>query len=144
MWKGTGVSQNKRHSWSDWMEKKQIHGQTIRTAGADFKSAGEGILSLLVLPPQNLTLDFMKSRLVLKWASLVAQMVKASAYHVGDLGSIPGLGRSSGEGKGNPLQYSCLENPMSRGALRATVHGIARVGYNLETKSPPPTLDNGC
>ena len=40
---------------------------------------------------------------------------KASAYNAGDLGSIPGLGRSPGEGKGNPLQYSCLENPMDRG-----------------------------
>ena len=42
---------------------------------------------------------------------------KASAYNVGDPGSIPGLGRSSGEGNGNPLQYSCLDNPMDRGAL---------------------------
>ena len=41
---------------------------------------------------------------------------KASAYNVGDLGSIPGLGRSCGEGNGNPLQYSCLENPMDGGA----------------------------
>ena len=41
---------------------------------------------------------------------------KASAYNVGDLASIPGLGRSSGEGNGNPLQYSCLENPMDGGA----------------------------
>ena len=41
---------------------------------------------------------------------------KASAYNVGDLGSIPGSGISSGEGNGNPLQYSCLENPMDRGA----------------------------
>ena len=41
---------------------------------------------------------------------------KASAYSVGDLGSIPGLGRSPGEGSGNPLQYSCLENSMDRGA----------------------------
>ena len=40
----------------------------------------------------------------------------ASVYNVGDLGSSPGLGRSSGEGNGNPLQYSCLENPMDRGA----------------------------
>ena len=42
---------------------------------------------------------------------------KASAYNVGDLGLIPGLGRSPGKGNGNPLQYSCLENPMDRGAL---------------------------
>ena len=47
--------------------------------------------------------------------SLVAQMVKASACNGGDLGLIPGLGRSSGEGNGNPLQYSCLENSMDGG-----------------------------
>ena len=41
---------------------------------------------------------------------------KASVYNAGDLGLIPGLGRSAGEGNGNPLQYSCLENPMDRGA----------------------------
>ena len=41
---------------------------------------------------------------------------KASAYNAGDLGSIPGLGRSTGEGNGNPLQYSCLENPKDGGA----------------------------
>ena len=46
---------------------------------------------------------------------------KASAYNVGDLGSIPGSGRSSGEGNGNPLQYSCLKNPMDRGAWWVTV-----------------------
>ena len=43
-------------------------------------------------------------------------MVKASAYNAGDPASIPGLGRSPGEGNGNPLQYSCLENPMDGGA----------------------------
>ena len=51
---------------------------------------------------------------------------KMSAYHAGDLGSTPGLGRSPGEGNGNPLQYSCLENPMDRGAWWATVHGVAK------------------
>ena len=49
-------------------------------------------------------------------ASLLAQTVKESAYNAGDLGSTPGLGRSPGEGNGNPLRYSCLENPMDRGA----------------------------
>ena len=49
--------------------------------------------------------------------SLVTQMVKVSVYNVGDPGLIPGLGRSSGEGNGAPLQYSCLENPMDGGAL---------------------------
>ena len=46
----------------------------------------------------------------------MAQTVKASAYNVGDQGSIPELGRSPGKGNGNLLQYSCLENPMDRGA----------------------------
>ena len=51
---------------------------------------------------------------------------KASAYNVGDLGSIPGSGRSLGEANGNPLQYSCLENPMDQGVWWATVHGVAK------------------
>ena len=51
---------------------------------------------------------------------------KESACNVGDPGSIPGLGRSPGERNGYPLQYSCLENPMDRGAWRATVHGITK------------------
>ena len=51
---------------------------------------------------------------------------KVSAYNAGDLGSIPGLERSPGEGNGTPLQYSCLENPMVRGAWWARVHGVAK------------------
>ena len=51
---------------------------------------------------------------------------KASVYNAGDLGSIPGLGRFPGEGKGNPLQYYCLENPMDRGAWWATVHVVVK------------------
>ena len=62
---------------------------------------------------------------------------KESACSAGDPSSIPGSGRSPGEGNGNPLQYSCLENPMDRGAWRATVHGVARVGHDLVTKPPP-------
>ena len=56
--------------------------------------------------------------------------VKASACNVGDLGSIPGSGRYPGEGNSNPLQYSCLENPMDRGAWWATVHGSQRVRHD--------------
>ena len=52
--------------------------------------------------------------------------VKASACNAGDLGLIPGSGRSPGEGNGNPLQYSCLENPMDGGAWWATVHWVAK------------------
>ena len=51
---------------------------------------------------------------------------KESAYNTGDSGLIPGSGRSPGEGNGNPLQYSCLENSMDRGAWQATVHGEAK------------------
>ena len=50
----------------------------------------------------------------------------ARAGDARDMGSIPGLGRSPEEGKGNLLQYSCLENPMDRGAWQATVHGVAK------------------
>ena len=55
-----------------------------------------------------------------------AQTVKESISNAGDLGLIPGLGRSPGEGSGYPLQYSALENSMDRGAWRATVHGVAK------------------
>ena len=50
------------------------------------------------------------------------------ASNAGDPGSVPGPGRSPGEGNGNPVQYSCLENPMDRGAWQAIVHGAQRVG----------------
>ena len=63
------------------------------------------------------------------WASKVVLVVKnllANAGDIRDTGSIPGLGRSPGEGSSNPLQYSCLENPMGRGAWWATVHGVAK------------------
>jgi len=50
---------------------------------------------------------------------------KDSAYNTEDLGSIPGLGKSSGEGNGNTFSYSCLENQMDRGARRTTVHGLS-------------------
>ena len=59
-------------------------------------------------------------------ASLVAQMVKVSAYNVGDLGSTPGSGRSPGEGNGNTLQYPCLENLTDTGAWWAAVHGVTK------------------
>ena len=64
----------------------------------------------------------------------MAQMVE-SACNVGELVLIPGLGRSPGEGNGNPLQYSCLGNPMDRGAWRAIVHGVSKesdVTYQLD------------
>ena len=62
------------------------------------------------------------------WAFLVARQVKKEkpACNAGDLGLIPGSERSPGEGNDNPLQYSCLETSMDRGAWRATVHEVAK------------------
>ena len=62
--------------------------------------------------------------------------VKASTCNAGDLGSIPGSGRSPGEGNGNSLQYSCLENPMDGGAWWATVHVVARRVLEKTLESP--------
>ena len=69
------------------------------------------------------------------WASLVVLVVKIPPANAGDKrdwGSIPGLGRSPGEGNGNPLQYSCLENPVDRGTWRATVHRVAQSQTRLK------------
>ena len=62
---------------------------------------------------------------------------KEYACNAGDLGSIPGLGRSPGGGNDNPLQYSCLENPMDREAQQASVYEVARAGHDLVIKPPP-------
>ena len=69
----------------------------------------------------------MKNSTASVFASLVAQI----ACNAGDPGSIPGLGRSPGEGSGTPLQYSCLENPLDRGAWRVPVHRVAESGTGL-------------
>ena len=83
----------------------------------------------------------------LKWIHIIPPMQqgfphgsvgKVSACNAVDPASIPGSGRSPGEGNGNPLQYSCLESPMDRGAWQATLHGTARVRHDLVTKPPPP------
>ena len=71
-------------------------------------------------------------------ASQVALVVKNLPANSGDLrnvGLIPGLERSPGEGNGNPAQYSCLENPMDRGAWQATVHGVAKCQTQLKQLS---------
>ena len=69
------------------------------------------------------------------WGSL--KMPLASAYNAGDPHSIPGSGRSPGEGNGNPLQYSCLENPMDGGAWQAAVHGVAESQTRLNDSTFP-------
>ena len=67
---------------------------------------------------------------------------KESVCNAGDTDSIPGLGKSPGEGIGDPLRYSCLGNLKDRGAWEAIVHGVARVRDNLATKPslPPPII----
>ena len=85
--------------------------------------------SAVILEPKKIksVTVFVSSPIYLPWrTSLVAQMLKRLAYNAGDLGLVTGSGKSSGEGKGNPLQYSCLENPMDRGAWWTTVHGVAK------------------
>ena len=75
---------------------------------------------------------------ITKWASQVALVVKNPAANAGDIrdaGLIPGLGRSPGGGCGNPLQYSCLENPTDRGAWLATVHRVAKSQTQLKQLS---------
>ena len=69
-------------------------------------------------------------------------MVKNPPANAGDLGSIPGLGRSPGIGNGDPLQYSCLENSMDRGALWAMVHGVAKTWTRLSTHTCPGSNRN--
>ena len=71
-------------------------------------------------------------------------VVKISPANTGDSGSIPGLGRSPEIGNGNPLQYSCLGNPMDKGAWWVTVHRVTRVGHNIVTKPPPPLNKSHC
>ena len=71
-------------------------------------------------------------------------MVKNLPVNIGDTrdtGSVPGLGRSPGVGNGVPLQYSCLENPMDRGILRATVHGVAKNRHDSDFELPSPLIN---
>ena len=85
-----------------------------------------------------------RNSLLLRLGFPVGSAGKESACNVGDLGSVPGLGRSPGEGKGYPLQYSGLENSMDRGAWKATVHGVAKSQTRLSNfhmaQMPPGTL----
>ena len=87
----------------------------------------------VIFPPEFIQVNPRATKpLLVKSSSFYGQrssdsVVKNPPANAGDedVGSIPGSGRSSGGGRGNPLQYSCLENPMDRGAWRAVVHGVA-------------------
>ena len=65
------------------------------------------------------------AKLLLHYLAMGRDFPGAVVVNARDEGSVPGVGRSPGGGHGNPLQYSCLEKPMNRGAWRATVHGVA-------------------
>ena len=105
----------------------------------------DNVMSLLFITCSRFVIPFLarKQRLLISWHLLIwgfshSSVGKESACSAGDVMSIPGSGRSPGEGNGNPLQYSCLQNLMDRGAWEATAHGVTRVGHDLVTKPPPP------
>ena len=83
------------------------------------------ILLMRKLRHSEIIINFLTSMSPIEWLSSVG---KESVYSAGDPGSIPGSERSPGEGNGNLLQYSCLENPMDKGACQTIVHGVTRVG----------------
>ena len=112
----------------DWLDLPVVQ-QTVKILLQNHNSEASA-LSLLYGPaPTILTLIFLS---LFSAGNLVSEYFpgsldgKASAYNAGDPGSIPGSGRSPREGNGNPLQYSCLENPMDQGAWWAKVHGVAK------------------
>ena len=70
---------------------------------------------------------------------LVVKNLPANSGDIRDMSAIPGSGRSTGGGHSNPLQHSCLENPMNRGAWWATVPGVT-IGHDKVTKPPPPII----
>ena len=76
-----------------------------------------------------------KNGLWISWASQVTLVIKNSPANAGDAGSVPGLGRFPGGGHGNPLQYSCLGNPMDREAWQAAVYGVAKCWTQLKQLS---------
>ena len=98
-----------------------VKGHTVGRARGSHLNWGQDIIWRVYLCPDA---DFVTPELRPS-SEFTGSEVKASACNAGDLGWIPRLGRSSGEGNGNPLQYSCLENPMDRGTWWATVHGVA-------------------
>jgi len=76
----------------------------------------------------------MQASIQVRYIDIRASLIlrgKKSTYNAGDSGPVPGSGRSPEEGNGNPLRYSCLENPMHRGAWRATVHGVTKSPIQL-------------
>ena len=94
------------------------------------RSAGRHGLMGRESPQRGLCEADIQTSIIINGGFPCSSVGKESACNAGDLGSIPGSGRSPGGGNGNPLWYSCLENPMDRGAWRATVHRVARDGHD--------------
>ena len=118
--------ESEKISINDLIYKAEIETQTVRTniwiprvKGRDGMNGDTGIdiYTLLILCIKKITIDNLDFS--------GGSMVKNPPANPGDLGSIPGWRRSLGEGNGNPLQYSCLENTMDRGARWATAHGVS-------------------
>ena len=118
--------ESEKISINDLIYKAEIETQTLRTniwiprvKGRDGMNGDTGIdiYTLLILCIKKITIDNLDFS--------GGSMVKNTPANPGDLGSIPGWRRSIGEGNGNPLQYSCLENTMDRGARWATAHGVS-------------------
>ena len=100
-----------------------------------------GLTDLISFQTKGLSRVFSRSTILRRkffstqpsWGSPGSSVGKESTRSAGDLGLIPGSGRSLGGGNGKPPQYSCLENPMDRGAWRAIVHEVLRIGDGLKT-----------
>ena len=130
------------HAGKDWrqeekgMTEDEIVGWYHRLDGHEFDRAlgdGDGQGSLACCSPwghkESDMNEWLNNKVIYWWLS-----GKNLPGNEGDVSLILGLGRSPGEGNGNPLQYSCLENPMDRGAWWATVQGLHRVGRDLATE----------
>ena len=131
------------YRWSRWKGKnpEKWHFHWRKIYGPFFKYPTRRTLSFIL--PVNKCCTFCPTPPGTLWqlsGSLIScsESGKESACNAGDTDSIPGLVISLGEGNGNPLQYSCLGNPMDRGAQWATVQRFARVGHSLATKPLPP------
>ena len=125
----------RRKWWEDGMAgwHHQLNGHELEKAEGDSEGQGRLVCCSLSGCREKRLSDWTTTKDILPLCNLLiiydfpgGSDGKASVYNAGEPGLIPGSGRSPAEGNGNPLQYYCLENPMDRGAWRATVHGVAK------------------
>ena len=115
--------------YESWLKAQQSENEdhgiwSHHFMGNRWGNIGNSVRHYLFGAPKSL--QIVTAAMKLKDAYSGGSEVKASACTAGNPGSIPGSGRYPGEGNGNPLQYSCLGNPMDAGAWRPTVHGVAK------------------